>query len=415
MTLDWQKARGLLHILNNDMQRGQLLQHAYAMSYVTLLSLVPSLAVTFAVISLFTPFLGENSSLVRELKGFILSHLATGSGETVTNYLDRFIENVDLKKIGFSGFIGTLVALVLLLRNIEAAFNRIFEVDKERPLLGRFIYFWTLITLGTFIAALTIGTFSGFNLDPSGWLDMSENPLAGQLVYYLGFIIFFTLMFKLVPNRFVTLKSAFFGSIAATLLLTLAIRIFRWYTSIFTTYEAIYGAALSALPVFLIWMYVVWLIVLFSATLTWRLQKGFKTQQDELTSMFQLGEHHQEHRLRSELPELLLQHFYLRYQQAPFHGLSFEDLATRYAVPLHWLSEALETLTANGLVDRLLDPETGAERFIPTYLPGQLSEQDLKARLWQQYQDRLAKVSQELNVGENSSAAAAPIPTSSKS
>jgi len=391
-------------VLQDDFKRGQLLQHAYAMAYVTLLSLVPSLAVTFAVVSLFTPFLGENSSLIQQAKDLILSHLAAGTGEQVIEYLDGFIANVDLKRIGFTGFIGTLVALILLLRNVEAALNRIFEVAQDRPLFMRFIYFWTLLTLGTFLIALTVGTFSGFDLSGNtyGILDLSENPLGGKIVYYFGMVIFFTLGFKIIPNRFVGIRPAAIGAIVAAILLTLAIRLFGIYTSVFRTYEAIYGAALSAVPVFLLWMYIIWLIILASATLTWRLQRGFRQTENGLSAVFDQGCKHQEFRLRADLPQMLMAYIFKAYQKGQFNGLSPQSVASNSSLPLTWVEEALDSLTASNLVRKVEDTVSGEQRFFPTFLPEKMYSAECADKLWHEYNQRLDGVLAELQISKNS-------------
>lgn len=406
VTEKWQTFQRFAKVLLEDFKRGQLLQHAYAMAYVTLLSLVPSLAVSFAVISLFTPFLGENSSLIQQAKDFILSHLATGTGEQVVDYLDRFIANVDLKRIGFTGFIGTLFALILLLRHVEAALNRIFEVERDRPFFMRFIYFWTLLTLGTFLIALTIGTFSGFDLSSNtyGLLDLSENPIGGKIVYYVGIVIFFTLVFKIVPNRYVNTKPAIAGALVAALLLSIAIQLFGLYTKAFRTYEAIYGAALSAIPVFLLWMYIVWAIILASATLTWRLQKGIKQPESGLIATFDKGCKHQEYRLRAELPELLLAYIFQAYQRGNFSGLSPQEVSRSSSIPISWIEESIDSLKAIGLVYRVDDVETGEQKVFPTFLPDQGFKANCSAKLWSDYAKRLDDLKTELRLNQEAEA-----------
>ncbi|MFW7377985.1 MAG: YihY family inner membrane protein [Oligoflexus sp.] len=392
-------------VLREDFKRGQLLQHAYAMAYVTLLSLIPSLAVTFAVISLFTPFLGENSSLIQQAKGLILSHLAAGTGEQMIEQLDSFIANVDLKRIGFTGFIGTLVTLILLLRNVEAALNKIFEVEQDRPMLMRFIYFWTLLTLGTFLVALTVGTFSGFDFSGNtyGFLDLTENPIAGKIVYYVGIVIFFALCFKIIPNRFVGIRPAIAGAIVAAFLLSLAIQLFGIYTSVFRTYEAIYGAALSAIPVFLLWMYIVWLIILASATLTWRLHRGFRQIENGLSAAFNKGCTHQEYRLRADLPEMLIAYIFKSYQKGNFSGLNPEDVAITSSLPLHWVEEAIESLATAGLVRKVDDALTGELRVFPSFLPETDYTENCAQKLWSEYSQRVDGVLNELELSKQAS------------
>ena len=79
--------------------------------------------------SLFSPLFDQNSNLILDARRFILQHLASASGEQAIEYIEIFIANLDFKKIGISGFAGTIVTLILLLKHIEVALNKIFQVN----------------------------------------------------------------------------------------------------------------------------------------------------------------------------------------------------------------------------------------------------------------------------------------------
>ena len=118
------------------------------MAYVTLFSLVPSLAAVFTLLGLFLPILGEHSNLMDMARQFLFKNLATGSGTSVIEYLDRYIAGLNLKRIGMSAFAGLIVTLIILLRQIEEALNRIWMVHKARTMMTRFIYFWLFLVGG---------------------------------------------------------------------------------------------------------------------------------------------------------------------------------------------------------------------------------------------------------------------------
>ncbi|MBC7660218.1 MAG: YihY family inner membrane protein [Chitinophagaceae bacterium] len=262
-----------LRSLFEDANRVDIFKDAYAMAYVTLFSLIPSLAAIFALVSLFTPLFGENSSLLKSAEDFILKNLATGSGEQAITYLEGFLANTDFKKIGATGLVSTLVTLTLLLQQIEVALNRIFEVKVKRTMVQRFLYFWTILTLGTFSLAISVGTLSSFAWG-SRYLELTFSQiLIRDLVYWGGMFVLFLSIYKFGPNRHINVKNASVGAFASTVLLTQAIRFFSLYISHFTHYQAIYGA-LSALPIFLLWIYVMWLITLVGALVTKRSIEG---------------------------------------------------------------------------------------------------------------------------------------------
>ncbi len=262
-----------LLLLWRDITKVDIFKDAYAMAYVTLFSLIPSLAACFALVSLFTPLFGGNSDLLTNAKGFILKNLATGSGEQVIKYLEDFLANTDFKKIGITGFVSTLVTLTLLLQQVELSLNSIFEVKEKRSMIQRFLYFWTVLTLGTFSLAVSVGTLSSFAWS-SRYLELSiSQKIVRDLFYWGGMFGLFFVLYKFGPNRFVRSKSAAIGALVSSILLTQAIRFFSLYISKFTRYEAIYGA-LAAVPSFLLWLYVMWLITLLGAILAKRSMEG---------------------------------------------------------------------------------------------------------------------------------------------
>ncbi|RYZ76737.1 MAG: YihY family inner membrane protein, partial [Proteobacteria bacterium] len=260
-------------ILWDDANRVDIFTDAYAMAYVTLFSLIPSLAAIFALVSLFTPLFGENSTLLKTAEGFILKNLATGSGEQAIHYLQGFLTNTDFKKIRATGLVSTLVTLTLLLQQIEVSLNKIFEVKEKRTMVQRFLYFWTVLTLGTFSLAISVGTVSSFAWGSRAFELSYSQKILRDIVYWAGMVLLFLSIYKFGPNRLIRVKYALIGAITSTVLLTQATRFFSLYVTNFTRYQAIYGA-LAALPIFLLWIYVVWLITLFGALVTKRAMDG---------------------------------------------------------------------------------------------------------------------------------------------
>lgn len=262
-----------LWLLWKDANKVDIFKDAYAMAYVTLFSLIPSLAACFALISLFMPLFGENSDLLKKAEEFILKNLATGSGEQAIQYLESFLANTDFKKIGITGLVSTLVTLTLLLQQIEVSLNSIFEVKEKRSMVQRFLYFWTILTLGTFSLAISVGTLSSFAWS-SRYLDLTVSQKIVRDIFYMGGMFFlFFVVYKFGPNRNIKLKAAAIGALVASVMLVQAIRFFSLYVSHFTRYEAIYGA-LAALPIFLFWLYVMWIITLIGALITKRAMDG---------------------------------------------------------------------------------------------------------------------------------------------
>ncbi len=345
-----QKIKQYLQIWWQDILRCKIFQYSYSMAYVSLLSLVPSLSALFAVLTLFSPLLEQDSDFITKIRQFILEHLATGSGEQMTAYLASFIGNLDIRKIGLTGFAGTLITLVMLLRQIEIALNSIFQVHKPRNLVTRFVNFWTFTTLGAFSLALFLGTISDYR---SGEFNEIWAMISNWFNKFI-MVLLFSLIYKLIPNCNVKVRPAVMGGIFATILLTLAGKLFQAYIVLFSNYHAIYGAALAAIPTFLLWLYIIWAIVLLGALVTWRSQQGFQMELNRESSSHQ----HSlpvTNEVKYFLPAILMLKCYDDFMENNGQGCSSDELAKALELPLYWVDEALETLEDAGMILRCED------------------------------------------------------------
>jgi membrane protein len=364
-------------VFKKDLDKSDIGKHSYAMAYVTLFSLVPSLAAVFALVSLFVPMFGDNWGLIVEAKRFILKHLATGSGEQAIHYLESFLANTDFKKIGMTGFAGILVSLILLLRQVEVALNRIFEIDQPRPLFIRFVYFWTFITLGTFSLALSIGSLSSMSWAERTLEASTSLRILTDTLYAISIFIFFFLLYKVVPNRFIARRHAALGGLVAAILLAQAIRFFSLYVQHFTSYEAVYGA-LSAMPIFMFWLYVIWYITLFGALIVKRSMDGFlpeETNHDEEPKLT-LSESY----IQTLLPFLTLVKVYQSYDRDQGRGARADAIARELCLPLSAVRRAFHLLESRELVVASQTPEL-ASIGENTYFPRQPSQYLTFARL----------------------------------
>jgi membrane protein len=279
-------------VLYYDALRFDVFKFASAMAYISLLSLVPSLAAVFALISIFAPFWGDGSEAMDQIKSFVLQNLARGSGEQALGYIESFIANLNVKRIGISGFLGITVSLLLLLRNIELALNKIFGVFRERNIFSRFVNFWTFITLGTFLVGVSLGIFSGFdvgNLNPFGQEGTNLTMMQALFPKIAG-LIFFTMLYKITPNMQVGIKHAFVGAVFATILFSIASSFYGVFAMRFTNYRAVYGA-LAAIPLFLLWLYLIWLVILFGAMIASRSIQGFQLPKEDTVEVADADRH----------------------------------------------------------------------------------------------------------------------------
>jgi membrane protein len=184
----------------------RVLVAAAYLSYTSLLAIVPLFAIAFSVMMAFPVFDG----MIQQLLSIVLSCTAPHIGGELETYVDRFVSNTS--ELTTLSVVWLAVTAVMLLSTIETAFNTIRRIEKSRPLGMCLIAYWTTLTLGPLLlgAGLSVSTaFAMNNFMPLG----------------LNFGIY--------------LQNA-------------------------GTFEGVYGS-LAALPVFLIWMYLVWAVVLFGA------------------------------------------------------------------------------------------------------------------------------------------------------
>lgn len=236
---------------------------AGALSFTTVLSIVPLTAVMLAVFSLFPVF----SSWMTVIQSFIYSNFVPAAGEVVQKHLLQFASKAGrLTAIGLL-FLG--VTSVMLLATIEQTFNDIWRVTRARKLLHRFLAYWALLTLGPILIGASLTLTSRFLALPIfGVLEHGFVRGVVDIVLPLAMEVgAAVLLYTVVPNVPVVWRDALTGGLFAAVLLEIAKRLFAASMKYFTSYQILYGA-IAALPVFLVWVYISWVIVLLGAIVT---------------------------------------------------------------------------------------------------------------------------------------------------
>jgi len=237
---------------------------AGALSYTSLLALVPLMAVILGVLSAFPVF----DYGVEQLQDFIFSNFVPAAGDVVREYLNQFIA----RSTGLTGT-GTLflvVTAIILMATIEKSLNRIWRVDRVRHPTSRLVMYWAVLTLGPMLLGGSLGLTSYLAALPLLAPEFARGTLQSGLLLMtppLVALAAFTLIFLLVPNRRVHWRHALAGAAFSALAFELSKRGFVLYISNFPTYERLYGA-LATIPIFLVWIYVSWVVILLGASLS---------------------------------------------------------------------------------------------------------------------------------------------------
>jgi membrane protein len=256
-------ALGLFRFARQRLDEERLPQVASSLTFTTVLALVPMLTIALAIFTTFPLFNTFRASLEAY---FIKSLMPKTISNTILGYLNQFsLKASRLSAFGAGGLMVTTVAMML---TIDRAFNEIWRVKTARPLAQRIVIYWAIVTLGPLLIGVSITVTSYLFAATNGLV--TGLPLAGAIAYTLVSVLLttgaFTLLYMAVPNRMVDWRDAASGGLLAATAFEIAKRIFAVFVSKFPTYTLIYGA-LAAMPIFLVWIYVSWLITLMGAVL----------------------------------------------------------------------------------------------------------------------------------------------------
>ncbi len=258
----WQR---FLAFLAGHFRANFSLRTAAALSYTTLLSLVPLLTVMFSVVSAFPVF----DEVVTRLQDYIFRNFVPASGQVVQSYIQQFLRQS--ARLTGPGIVFLVLVAVMLMDTIDGVLNGIWKVRRRRRWLAQFLVYWSVLTLGPLLLAVSIVVTSYLvslslltGVDPGGTLQ----GLLLSVMPFLSIMVALTLLYVLVPNRSVPLRHGLTGAAVAAILFELAKRGFTLYVANVPTYATIYGA-LAVIPLFLVWIYVSWVVVLLGAELTY--------------------------------------------------------------------------------------------------------------------------------------------------
>ena len=238
---------------------------ASALTYATMLSLVPLLALMFSIL--------KGLGVQERLEPLLLEHLAVGNQEVVT----RILEYVDRTKVGALGTVGLvtlLITAVSVLGNVELSFNDIWQIRKGRSLVRKVSDYTALLVVGPvlLLASLSLTT----SLQSPAVLERlsvlgGAVPLLLKALPYLAIWVLFTALYLIMPNRRVPLFSAMLGGLVAGAVWYAAELLYIRFQFGIGRYNAIYGA-MAQLPLLLVWVYTSWCIVLLGAELAFVVQ-----------------------------------------------------------------------------------------------------------------------------------------------
>jgi len=239
-------------------------QTASSLAFTTLLALVPALVIFLGIFSISPYFAG----FAKTFKAFLFANLVPdAAGKITTVYMSQFIAHAG--RLTVAGTIMLSVSVLLLLLTLDQAFNDIWLVQKTRPLWRRVLRHSVAMILGPLLVGIFLGLATRWLGRTQGWAPVLSD-LTDQFVDFLPLLLtalLLAFLFRVIPKRFVPWKHALLGG-ALTALAIEVLRVgFGLYVHYIATFRLIYGA-FAAAPIFLLWIYCLWVVILLGAILT---------------------------------------------------------------------------------------------------------------------------------------------------
>lgn len=327
-------ALGFLRFVLRRWSEDRCPQIAGSLTFTTLLALVPIFAVAVAMLSR-APFFEE---VMVQIKIFLLLNLVPEiAGKIITVYMEQFRENAaQLTTVGLVVLFFTALALML---TVDRSINAIWRVRRARPFWISVLSYVVLLSTGPILIGVSV-SITTYLMALSTRVDVPQQAHSVLLQAAPAAVsaIAFFLLYRLVPNRRVPWHHAAAGGALAAVVFELAKEVFAFYVAHAPAYSVVYGTFV-AVPFFLLWIYVSWLVVLFGAELAASLDywKGRKWRQVDAAHA-RFGD-------AVALARLLF--------HAGGKAVDFERLRVETGMPQDELENALHHMTASGLVERV--------------------------------------------------------------
>lgn len=337
----WKETTWFLRTLWDQLRRDQVVIRASGLAYSSLLATVPLAAVVIGLLSAF----GALEDIRVRLQDELLARLLPSNQDQLAALLDQFLANAS--KVGLVGFVFLILTAILLMDAVESSFNEIWQVTVRRRLINKVTAYTSVLVFGS----LFIGTSLSISARLKTALILHGPTLHPGLVSHVQSLVFpsllsllaFLLMYLVIPFTRVHRSSALLGALVGSVLWEGAKSLFAVSIGSSVRYSTLYGS-LAAIPIFLIWLNITWIIVLLGLEVAYTHQHFHALRRESLWRGAGSGE-----RLALALKLFAaLARAFDRGQPPPRD----DELAERFGVPLSAVQEGLARFEAIGLIRR---------------------------------------------------------------
>ena len=258
------RTRAYLVFLKHRIQSDMIFRVAASLSYTSLIAIVPLFAIGLAIFAAFPVF----NSVKDQLQELLIRNVVPDLEQEISLYFSDFVNAT--AQLTTIGVVGIAVTAILMLSTIENSLNFIFKVYKPRNIKTKITLYWTVITLGPLLLG-TAFSLRGYLFALQKYVPESQIFLSYIIPQLITALLLF-MVYVLVPNKKIRIGNALLGALVAVFLFWLLRRFFGMVILNNATYKTLYGA-LAILPIFLIWMFSAWSVVIFGAVVTASLEE----------------------------------------------------------------------------------------------------------------------------------------------
>ncbi len=256
-------------------KRDEIGINAASLSFTSILALIPALTIALSIFTMVPAF----DSIKEELTNFVKANFVPVFSDAVAKHIEFFVAKAASLTLTSTLFL--IVVSLMLIRAIDKSINKIWRGGK-RTLSQTFAIYWTLLTVGPLALGVLLWLGSTFVAQTLQYKEIATFTKY-IFIYFPIFIevAILTTIYMVVPVTSVKLVDATLGAVVTTIAFEITKKVFATFIISFSDYEAIYGT-LAALPVFMMWIYINWWLVLLGTLLTSLLHSARIGNQDEL-------------------------------------------------------------------------------------------------------------------------------------
>jgi membrane protein len=330
-----------LYAMLRDFFSGQLTMRAMSLVYTTLLSIVPLLAFSFAILKGFGVF--------NQLEPYLDNLLAPlgAQGEQITTQILTLVDNVKGSVLGGVGLAFFLYTAITAVQKVEESLNYVWYVSKPRNFARRFTEYLVVLLVGPLAMVTAIGMITSIQSNTVVQYLLNNDALGpiflvvGKFVPYLLISGVFTFLYMFMPNTKVNFKSALVGGVVGGFMWATMGAIFTTFVLFATRTQQIYAGFAVAITA-LIWLYLNWLILLIGAQLAFYHQRPaflrIGRQEPKLSNSMR-------ERLSLDLMFLVGQAF-----RAPDKSITSGEISSKLRIPSIAMAPIAGALEAAGLL-----------------------------------------------------------------